>query len=74
MIMSTMLASVAEGMCLSDTLGLSNEALIEVGWVHGATRVLSVLATGTAIADIVVAGTFCIHSHLLFSQRPGDHV
>ena len=32
MIMSTMLASVAEGMCLSDSLGLNNEALIEVIW------------------------------------------
>lgn len=30
MVMSTMLASVAEGMCLSDSLGLSNDALIEV--------------------------------------------
>ncbi|CAM9443870.1 unnamed protein product, partial [Hapterophycus canaliculatus] len=30
MIMSTMLASVAEGMCLSDSLGLGNEALIEI--------------------------------------------
>lgn len=30
MVMSTMLASVAEGMCLSDSLGLSSDALIEV--------------------------------------------
>lgn len=30
MIMSTMLASVAEGMCLSDSLGLDNDALVEV--------------------------------------------
>lgn len=30
MVMSTMLASVAEGMCLSDSLGLNNDALIEV--------------------------------------------
>ncbi|CAN0161484.1 unnamed protein product [Ascophyllum nodosum] len=30
MIMSTMLASVAEGMCLSDSVGLSSDALIEI--------------------------------------------
>ncbi|CAM9471610.1 unnamed protein product [Pylaiella littoralis] len=30
MIMSTMLASLAEGMCLSDSLGLNSEALIEI--------------------------------------------
>lgn len=30
MVMSTMLASVAEGVCLSDSLGLDNSALIEV--------------------------------------------
>ncbi|CAN0127073.1 unnamed protein product, partial [Laminaria digitata] len=30
MVMSTMLASVAEGICLSDSLGLNNDALIEI--------------------------------------------
>ena len=30
MIMATMLGAVAEGMCLSESLGLNNEALIEV--------------------------------------------
>lgn len=55
MIMSTMLASVAEGMCLSDTLGLSSEALIEVGGCYSARGALSliVLVTGIADADMV---------------------
>ena len=30
MIMATMLASVAEGICLSESLGLNNDTLIEV--------------------------------------------
>ena len=34
MVMSTMLASVAEGMCLSDSLGLNNDALVEVQYPY----------------------------------------
>lgn len=65
MIMSTMLASVAEGMCLSDTLGLSSEALIEVGGCYSARGALSLL---------VLAGDGnCRCGHGLLPVSPHSH-
>lgn len=79
MIMSTMLASVAEGMCLSDSLGLNNEALVEVGGYCYCSATLVSFSVGDGILSIrvfVVADTLEAHRlsvcHQLSLRRRAD--
>lgn len=77
MIMSTMLASVAEGMCLSDSLGLNNEALVEV---RGLLKYINISRCLVLVMILPVPICCCLYStfdplsycRLLSLRRPDD--